>query len=639
MSPAMRLKSRDKFSGKVAARDHRLEQKAHTKLSMAPVNARSMEAATLSSPPSPAPESYCLAQAAGEQSGSSSGAITEYDSLSTNGSCSGESEDLKERPAAVGPSAGSDIEKRDKIRQKNERKHQRQRERRAQELHERAQRSLMAWKLETLSQKLVAMGFPLGRVTTALLLNKGRVEESAVWLLDGGEEAELLRGAASLSDLGDELNIDISEELTKIANLEASLQCSKQEVERAIVASDGNLERAAETLKTLKPVSPLAPSKDEVSSEPPAASRMNKVAVTMPVQNLRLMRTQVKVATSSSAPLLQKRDEMGYNYTKGAAAVVASLSSVPSIRSSQSAQQSPLPKAAEWAKPPDVVVGVVDKMWPGVSATGAQPPVSALPSSPVVAPPAKSEARHVAAWSEPKTVAQVGGALREPVIVMQRPQQPAAAKNSSNSSRAVLNAPPPVTSGQYPVEIDVAETSKPVEAAAAAAAALGLGHLGRHQNQNQFRPFVLGSVGATAAASSLTLPPSLGFFTGWGSATPPMAHSPFSMDWTSMDSSMVQCDYATIDWSLDSTPCDLGGAFRKSQWLYDDAWPLTVLEKELGMSGGRIHHKAGLQVGGLAVSPPPLSPSPAAVAHEWTSPFAGKDLFCLSRQFGASPSL
>ncbi|CAA6663596.1 unnamed protein product [Spirodela intermedia] len=615
MSPAMRLKSRDKFSGKVAARDHRLEQKAHTKLSMAPVNARSMEAATLSSPPSPAPESYCLAQAAGEQSGSSSGAITEYDSLSTNGSCSGESEDLKERPAAVGPSAGSDIEKRDKIRQKNERKHQRQRERRAQELHERAQRSLMAWKLKTLSQKLVAMGFPLGRVTTALLLNKGRVEESAVWLLDGGEEAELLRGAASLSDLGDELNIDISEELTKIANLEASLQCSKQEVERAIVACDGNLERAAETLKTLKPVSPLAPSKDEVSSEPPAASRMNKVAVTMPVQNLRLMRTQVKVAASSSARCCRRGTKWA-TITQGGCcccgiSVISSQYQELAVSTAVTTA-----KAAEWAKPPDVVVGVVDKRWPGVSATGAQPPVSALPSSPVVAPPAKSEARHVAAWSEPKTVAQVGGALREPVIVMQRPQQPAAAKNSSNSSRAVLNAPPPVTSGQYPVEMDVAETSKPV-AAAAAAVALGLGHLGRHQNQNQnqnqFRPFVLGSVGATAAASSLTLPPSLG--------------------------SMVQCDYATIDWSLDSTPCDLGGAFRKSQWLYDDAWPLTVLEKELGMSGGRIHHKAGLQVGGLAVSPPPLSPSPAAVAHEWTSPFAGKDLFCLSRQFGASPSL
>lgn len=619
----MRLKSRDKFSGKVAARDHHLEQRAPTKLSMAPVNGGHLEGATLPSPPSPA-------RSAGEQSGSSSGAAPEYDSLSTNGSCSGESEDLKERPASVGPTAGSDIEKRDKIRQKNERKHQRQRERRAQELHQRAQRSLMAWKLETLSQKFVAMGFPLGRVTTALLLNKGRVEESAVWLLDGGEEAELLKGAASLTDLGDELNIDISEELVKIADLEVSLRCSKQEVERAIVACGGNLDSAAETLKTQELVAPLAPSRDELPSEPPAAGGMNKVAVTLPIQNSRLTRNQVKVAASSSAPLLQKRDNV-------AAPVVTSASSDPCDRSTQPAWQLPLPKAAEWAKPPDVAVGVVDKRWPGVSAPAAPPPVTAVPSSPLVSPPAKSEARHVAAWSELKTVAQVGGALREPVIVMQRPQQqPAAGKNSSNSSRAVLNAPPPATSGRYPVEMGVAETSKP-----AAAAALGLGHLGCHQiqNPNQFRPLVLGSVGATAAASSLTLPPSLGFFTGWGSSAPPTAHSPFSMDWSSKGSSMMQCDYATIDWSLDSTPCAPGAAFRKSQRPHDDAWPMTVLEKEFRMNGGRIHHRAALQVGGLAVSPPPLSPSPAAASHEWTSPFAGKDLFCLSRQFGASPSL
>ncbi|KAL2510947.1 Ubiquitin-associated/translation elongation factor EF1B protein [Abeliophyllum distichum] len=97
-----------------------------------------------------------------DQSGNSFGTGVEYDSVSNNGSWS------------------------DKIRQKNERKHQRQKERRAQELHERCSGYLMSRKLEKLAQQLVAMGFSQERATMALILNEGRVEESVAWLFEAG---------------------------------------------------------------------------------------------------------------------------------------------------------------------------------------------------------------------------------------------------------------------------------------------------------------------------------------------------------------------------------------------------------------------------------------------------------------------
>jgi len=77
---------------------------------------------------------------------------------------------------------GADNDKQEKIRQKNERKHQRQEDRRAQELHERCIGHLMSRKLETFSQQLIVMGFSYERATMALISNEGRVEESVEWL-------------------------------------------------------------------------------------------------------------------------------------------------------------------------------------------------------------------------------------------------------------------------------------------------------------------------------------------------------------------------------------------------------------------------------------------------------------------------
>ncbi|GJR46054.1 UBA-like protein [Tanacetum coccineum] len=65
-------------------------------------------------------------------------------------------------------------------------RHQRQKERRAQELHERCSGYLMSRKLEGLAQQLVTIRFSYERATMAIILNEGKVEQSVAWLFEGG---------------------------------------------------------------------------------------------------------------------------------------------------------------------------------------------------------------------------------------------------------------------------------------------------------------------------------------------------------------------------------------------------------------------------------------------------------------------
>ncbi|KAJ0434763.1 putative UBA-like superfamily, Ubiquitin-associated domain-containing protein [Helianthus annuus] len=198
----------------------------------------------------------------------SGNSVVEYDCVSNNGSWSGESEDPKDKPSQ-GPTSrqeashGVDSDKREKIRQKNEKKHQRQKERRAQELHERCCGYLMSRKLEALAQQLVAMGFSSERATMALILNEGRLEESVAWLFDVGEDSVNQKEPKS-DHGGGNLKVDISQELAQIADMEIKFKCSKQEVERAVVACEGDLDQAAEhLLKFQKQESNAPPPKPE----------------------------------------------------------------------------------------------------------------------------------------------------------------------------------------------------------------------------------------------------------------------------------------------------------------------------------------------------------------------------------------
>ncbi|XP_078444967.1 ubiquitin-associated/translation elongation factor EF1B protein [Wolffia australiana] len=188
----------------------------------------------------------------------------EFDSISTE-SCSGESQEDSKESLPV-PGAG-DVDKRDKTRQKNERKHQRQRRRRAEELSLRCAAFLMSRKLELLAQQLVSMGFPHGHATTALLATKGSCEEAVAWMLDTGDAVE--KPAAD-----DQLRININDELAKMTKIEAELRCSKQDLHKAVVASEGDVEKAAETLRASKHELPLPPPGDDarlglIRSPPP----------------------------------------------------------------------------------------------------------------------------------------------------------------------------------------------------------------------------------------------------------------------------------------------------------------------------------------------------------------------------------
>ncbi|MQL86543.1 hypothetical protein Taro_019071, partial [Colocasia esculenta] len=659
MSPAMKSKSRDKSSTK-AVKEQQQQQKAPPKILTVPVNGGNSAYNPISgtfhsletgpSAPSLAPQSNGrYPPTADDQSGSSSGGTPQYDSMSNHDSCSGESEDLKEKGTATTPTRveavpGSDTDKREKIRQKNEKKHQRQKERRAQELHERCSRCLMSRKLEALSQQLVAMGFPSDRATMALLVNGGRVEESVAWLFEGGEGEQ---SAANVDDRGNNLKIDIGDELAKMAELEVKFKCSKQEVERAIVACEGDVEKAAETL-TMQKLEPAASSsKGELAGDVPVANGVNKVVSS--TQNA-ITRTQVK-AVSSVAPLQQKRDERDFNYTKAVATSAVSLDS----GGNRNLQPLRRPQTkAEWTRPQEATMA--DKSWPNASSSSSVS-YSLTSPLPVAVPPAKVEARYTVVGSEVKTHLQLQtGALREPVIVMQRPQSNA--RQSPPSTCVVgLNLPPAVTSGWYPNNgVSNLEMMK-------AAGGLGPNLHGvslstsspsptLQYRHSQYQPFTSsGSIdtatagmggrwnpgsslgtAASSSSSSLAVPSSLGLFTGWGSSGSSGSSSP--VDWSSTGSLMMQCDYASIDWSLDSTPMrpKLGSSSSKN----DRLWATTFMGAKLarpGINGGVCI--AGLQDGsGIAIDPPP-----SAGSHEWTSPFAGKDIFSLSRHFVTSPSL
>lgn len=190
-------------------------------------------------------------------------------SVSNNGSCSGESEDHKEKttntPLKQEVIPVSDSDKREKIRQKNERKHQRQKERRAQELYEKCSTYLMSRKLEALTQQIVAMGISQEHATTALMMNEGKVEESLYWLFDcEKEEIEKLSPG--------NMKIDITEELARIAQMELQLKCTRQEIERAVVQAEGDLDRAEEVLKGTKFEELSVPVKREESGDHLTAS-------------------------------------------------------------------------------------------------------------------------------------------------------------------------------------------------------------------------------------------------------------------------------------------------------------------------------------------------------------------------------
>jgi hypothetical protein len=134
------------------------------------------------------------------------------------------------------------------MRLRNEKKHQRQKERRAQELKEKCLSLLTARKVEALALQLEAMGFPKDQALKAVTMHGGNLERGVSWLLEAGPEV-----ATTSVDPG-QAKVDIADELARVVDAELKYGISRGEVERVVVASGGDLDRAMEALAAQHPV-------------------------------------------------------------------------------------------------------------------------------------------------------------------------------------------------------------------------------------------------------------------------------------------------------------------------------------------------------------------------------------------------
>ncbi|XP_022898945.1 uncharacterized protein LOC111412300 [Olea europaea var. sylvestris] len=571
-----------------------------------------------------------------DHSGNAFGTSVEYDSLSNTGSWSGESEDLKEKishpPQHQESVPGADNDKRDKIRQKNERKHQRQKERRAQELHERCSGYLMSRKLEKLAQQLVAMGFSQERATMALILNEGRVEESVAWLFEVGEED---KHPEKNLDGGTNLKIDISEELACITDMEIRYNASKQEVERAVVACEGDLEKAEETLKSQKQELPTAPSKTEDTSDPPTAGNgYLPIAI-----NQNAMRAQAKPASYTT---IQQKD---FNYTDVPVTVGSSLE--PGTKNLQLLKK--MQQKMEWTKPQQIAVPA-EKRWPSA---GSNPSMPYSLTSPLQAsPPSSRTEAHYVAGNEVKNLQL--GSVREPIIMMQRPQS----MNGKHLHTPNVSSSLPGTAlGWYPTSAGTMKSNglvPPVTVTRSlspeSVISNPLYNQLHYQPQEQFvssssamdsRGTIRGNSLWNKASTSpkLSAATSLGLFSGLGTNGASGSSSP--VDWNT-GNSMLQLDYTNIDWSLDR-----GSSLRPGElwsgtqsFMQNNAHTYGSFAYGLGMSTKRpvLSSGNGASIPGLQDGVA-TSETTASVSWDWTSPFEEKDLFSLPRQFVFSPSL
>lgn len=637
MSPASKLKSKSKAkSSKRAAK----EQKAAPKSSVPTKTTNGSSASTYnptsgtfhlpetssagSSPSSHGNSHIQSIDDSDDHSSSPHGTVSEYDSISNNGSCSGESEDLKDKAAG---SAGhreallaADSDRRDKIRLKNEKKHQRQRERRAQELHEKCCGYLMSRKLEALSQQLVNMGFSSERATLALILNEGRVEDSVSWLFEESEQ----EAQSKESDVGNRgnLKLDISDELTRVSELEARYKCSKQEVERAIVACEGDLVKAEQSLRVQKQGNQATESKQESTPDP-------KI----------LLRLEEKPTIASVIVPQRRSTEQDFNYTR-----------TTLLAPSDSGQQCFKGNLNQQTL-------TVDRRWPD---SGLSP--SSLPST-------NGMLQTSSLVTEPKVFHGViedkfnqHSAVREPLILDQRPQAaypckiPVSGVNMSpsvltgcfpgnNMSTAEvlrsnikfphshrLGSPGQENQGTETFYHQFKESSAFGPFDLASEMSSSWNGVGRSSNARSNLPEARGSWSPLlggASSPSFVAPPSLGLFSTWG--LPGSFGSNSQVDWQAGGLS-PEFDYASIDWSLDTGV--LGASKGSGLWPGISSLLRNRPASRMVASDSRVRF-LGWQDGGVVCRDPSAS---SGVLGEWTSPFAGKDIFSLPRQLVTSPS-
>lgn len=515
-------------------------------------------------------------------SGSSGTGPENDDSVSINGSFSGESEDTKEKTA----SNIIDAEKREKIRLRNEKKHQRQRERRAQELHERCCSLLMLKKLESLSRQLVAMGFTSDRASVALKMNDGKLEESVVWLLEGNTEVNR-KSTNQASERA--LNIDITDELAQIEAMETRYGWPKKDMERAVVSSEGDLQKAEEMVRRQQQESLLPSNKSEETTNSNTVPQLEKLPALDSMQQLKCERDQ--------------------NYPN-----IGTIHSEPVSKYSN-------------------VNGVSDGSWHPLA---SNLPRNTFPQSASILTRQSTSANAVDAGrsftgSVPNNIQLTG--LREPLVMMQRPQY-----NSTRQVQQSTSISSPETGYESLISGGNAQLNQ---------SWLSIGARNVHQQQqtNYQADYMrqdpsanlsetsrrqLGNSGSKNATSPssppLNVPSSLGLF-----STRSNRHSTSSsphVDWNHVDwyaaGQMPVCDYTSIDWTMDSNPLSK----PKSQW---DSFGLSSIWKNHSTTGDTL---SGLSRGLMAGRNKPVGGS-----YEWTSPFGGNDVFSAPRQFVNSSTL
>ncbi|XP_042420521.1 uncharacterized protein LOC122008748 isoform X1 [Zingiber officinale] len=562
------------------------------------------------------------------QSVSSFGTSGELDSMS-NHNGSGE-EDQKEKTTTstvsrTEPVPGCDTDKREKIRQKNERKHQRQKERRAQDLHERCSGYLMSWKLDMLAQKIVAMGFSPEESTMALIQNEGRVEESIAWLLELSEENKLQ--ISSNTDNSGKWKMDITAELAKLSDMVMKFKCTKQEVERTVVACEGDLEKAEETLKEQNQEGKSASSKLEEAENFVSESGLGNKMI-MPVQN-GLLRPQQK----GIIPVVTQQRIGECNLSDNKAVINGTVdSSNKNLQSLRRMQPKP-----DWGRPPQLVtptkvVTPMDKRWSNASSV---PSISlSMPSSQQVAAP-PSNPYMLMTSNEPKAN-MPSLTLREPVIVMQRPQSIPPKQNLASTSRNT-SASLPSSTGSYPNGMLSVEMIAENGSLRPNSSYLGLHGVTAQQfvNQNHFRAPSASSVdldsfatgwgtpfNSNFSASSFAVPSSPSRFAGLPSGPSP----PSSVDWSSGVS--TRYDYTRVDWRMDKA------LMEPSTRNFDSSstWSTMFMGGEVprpAVNSSGSAYIPWLQDGGLTAE----ESSNSSGLTEWSSPFAGKDLLSISRRY------
>ncbi|XP_013629065.1 PREDICTED: uncharacterized protein LOC106335166 isoform X2 [Brassica oleracea var. oleracea] len=503
----------------------------------------------------------------------------DFDSVSNNGSWSGDSEDHKEKALPTTatakqeaiPGAADNDNKREKMRLKNERKHQRQKEKRAQELHERCCQFLMSRKLEVLVQQVqvIVMGISHERATYALMLNEGKLEESVNWLLDdsGASVAD-----TKLDPASGNLKLDISQELGRILELEREYKCAKQDVEKAVVTAEGDIEKAEESLTRQKEEQSTASVKAEDVSDNASVSRVPSVQES---QNRVAAQLQPNSGMYTAGG---EEDRKSLGYLRGSSYVNGESGNERVDR---------IHTELQWLK---------------MQQNAAMEEKKRMLTQQTQLPRPREETHYVSAQGgQFKRLQQ-----REPVMAMQQQQQRTQLPVSTMNSSFTVSGGSDWYSANRSDEAAQSNGYLPTRTLPPSDLNSNLMYqqLQYRQYQGQGNNGHRTAGGSASSQHAVAPAASLGLFSGYGST------SSSGVDWNT-DGSAGYSDYNNIDWSLDRGL----------------ACPTSPYEANMNGRTRTMGMAMGVQEAALVGN-----------GREWTSPFEGKDLFSLSRQY-VPPSL